>query len=257
MEISTKPVIKPMGIFASLFYFAVPSAIFYFFIYYVMQQLHATGVNDFVNFYLSMVIPLVILLIASLVSYKLEGNRFDWPSFSARFRLRKMEKKDWIYTLILLVTIVLIQGALSFTSKWLIQFHFFAPPAFLLPAVDPRLAHNLISDTFMGYTLKGQWWIFFVYLSALVFNIIGEEFWWRGYILPRQDLALKNWTWVTHGILWALFHVFWKWNLIILLPVCLSLSYVVSKRKNTWIGIIVHMIFNSIPLIGLLIGIIG
>jgi membrane protease YdiL (CAAX protease family) len=109
----------------------------------------------------------------------------------------------------------------------------------------------------MGYTLKGQWWIFFVYLSALVVNIIGEEFWWRGYIMPRQELALKNWTWVAHGILWALFHFFWKWNLLILLPISLALSYVVNKRKNTWIGIIVHMVFNSIPLIGLLIGIIG
>jgi membrane protease YdiL (CAAX protease family) len=109
----------------------------------------------------------------------------------------------------------------------------------------------------MGYTLKGQWWIFFVYLSVLVFNIIGEEFWWRGYILPKQELVFKNRTWVVHGILWALFHFFWKWNLLILLPVCLTLSYVVFKRKNTWIAIITHMMFNSVPLIGLLIGIIG
>jgi hypothetical protein len=42
-------------------------------------------------------------------------------------------------------------------------------------------------DTFMGVTLKGQWWITIVYFSALLFNIFDEEFWWWGYILPRQE----------------------------------------------------------------------
>lgn len=257
MENSINATIKPMGIYKSILFFGIPAVIFYFFIYFVMQRLHATGVNDFVNFYVSLVTPLILLLTASLVAYKLEGNNFDLPSFVARFRLKKMEKKDWIYTLILFLVMGLIQTGLSFTSKWLIQFEFFSPPAFLLPAVDPRLDNSFISDTFMGYPLKGQWWILIVYLSVLVFNIVGEEFWWRGYILPRQELVFKNWTWVVHGILWALFHFFWKWNLLILLPICLALSYVVFKRKNTWIGIITHMMFNSVPLIGLLIGIIG
>ncbi|MCX6225208.1 MAG: hypothetical protein NTV01_10765 [Bacteroidia bacterium] len=57
--------------------------------------------------------------------------------------------------------------------------------------------------------------------------------------------------------LWGLFHIFWKWNLIVLIPSCLVFSYVICKRKNTTIGIISHMAFNSIPLIGLIIGIIG
>ncbi len=34
-------------------------------------------------------------------------------------------------------------------------------------------------------------------------------------------------------------------------------TYVIYKRKNTWIGIIAYMVFNSVPLIGLIIGIIG
>jgi len=177
MEDSIKTTIKPLGIFASLFYFAIPSAIFYFFIYFIMQKLHANGTNDFVNFYVSMVTPLILLLAASLVAYKSEGNILNWNSFSVRFRLKKMEKKDWIWALILFVAMALIQVSLSFTSKWLIHFEFFKPPVFLIPAVDPRIDHNLVLNSFMGLALKGQWWIFFVYLSARVFNIVGEEFW--------------------------------------------------------------------------------
>lgn len=204
-----------------------------------------------------MVIPLSLMLVAALVALRIDGNEFNWSTISARFRLKKMTKTDWIYTIGLLLFMIIIYESLNFTSKWLIQFKLFAPPDFLLPAVDPRLEQNILLETYMGIPLKGQWWIAAVYLIFLIFNILGEEFWWRGYILPRQELAFTKWTWLIHGILWGMFHIFWKWNLIILLPSCLALSYVVNKRKNTWIGIIAHMAFNSAPLVGLIIGITG
>ena len=257
MEMSPDMKIKPMGIIPSLLFFAIPSVIFSFFIYYVMQKLHQNGINDFVNFMVSMTTPLALMLVAAIIAYKVEGNAFNWSAFSKRFRLKKMTRKDWIYTVALLIVMIIIYGTLSFTSKWLIQFQLFSPPEFLLPSVDPRLEQNLLVNSFMGIPLKGQWWIAVVYFIFLLFNIFGEEFWWRGYILPRQELAFNKWTWVIHGTLWGMFHIFWKWNLIILFPTCLALSYVVYKQKNTWIGIISHLAFNSAPLIGMIIAIIG
>lgn len=249
--------IKPMGMLSSLLFFGIPSLVYSFSIYYVMQKLHQNGINDFINWYVSLVTPLAFMLLAAIIAYKVEGNSLKWSTILSRFRLNKMTKKDWIYTLVLFFVSVIIYGTLSFTSKWLIQFNLFSPPEFLLPAVDPRLEQNILVDSFMGVPLKGQWWIAIIYFIFLLFNIIGEEFWWRGYIFPRQELAFKKWTWVIHGSLWGLFHIFWKWNLIILLPSCLALSFVIYKRKNTWIGIISHMAFNSGPLIGIIIGIIG
>ena len=257
MEKSPDLKIKPMGIIPSVLFFAISSVIFSFFIYYVMQKLHQNGINDFVNFMVSMTTPLALMLVAAIIAYKVEGNSFNWTSFSKRFRLKKMTRKDWIYTVALLIVMIIIYGTLSFTSKWLIQFQLFSPPEFLLPSVDPRLEQNLLVDSFMGIPLKGQWWVAVVYFIFLLFNIFGEELWWRGYILPRQELAFSKWTWVIHGTLWGMFHIFWKWNLIILFPTCLALSYVVYKQKNTWIGIISHLAFNSAPLIGMIIAIIG
>lgn len=249
--------IKPMGIWVSLLYFGIPSAAMVFSIYLLMQSFHREGINDYMNFYLTMVLPLALLLLASLVAYRLEGNKFSRSAFAERFRLKKMTRNDWLYALALFIAMGLFQVSLGFTAKWLMHFRLFAPPEFLIPAVDPRLPQSLVTDSFMGVPLKGQWWIAGLYFVALLFNIFGEEFWWRGYILPRQELFFGKSTWVVHGVLWTLFHVFWKWNLIILLPICLSLSYVVYKRKNTWIGIINHMAFNSIPLAGLIVGILG
>ena len=109
----------------------------------------------------------------------------------------------------------------------------------------------------MGFPLKGMWWVLIAYFFGWLFNIFGEEFWFRGYILPRQELTHKQYTWIAHGILFTLFHVFWKWNLIALLPGSLFMAYVVQRRRNTWISILWHGTMNFIPMIVILQGVLG
>jgi membrane protease YdiL (CAAX protease family) len=249
---------KPMPFWTAILFFAVPSAVASFGIYVGMQYFHRAGVNDIVNLLLTMVLPLALMLFASLAAYRIEGNRFYRGAFSARFRLKRMKVSDWLLTAGLLVFMVVSYRLLSFTAQWLIRYPLFEPPEFLIPAVDPRVDLTGPMTEFLGVPLLGNWWIAFVYFFvALGFNIFGEEFWWRGYILPRQELALGRWTWVVHGVLWCLFHIFWKWNLLMLLPTCLAVSFVAQRTKNTWPGIIVHYIFNSLFLIPLVKGIAG
>lgn len=64
--------------------------------------------------------------------------------------------------------------------------------------------------------------------------------WWRGYVLPRQELAFGQHTWIVHGLLWIGFHAFKWWDLISLLPLCLGLSYLVSRLKNNTPGLVMH-----------------
>jgi membrane protease YdiL (CAAX protease family) len=59
-------------------------------------------------------------------------------------------------------------------------------------------------------------------------------------------VVFGSWTWLVHGILWNLFHSFFYWELIALLPGCLALSFVAARTKSTWPGIIAHFA-NSIP----------
>lgn len=123
--------------------------------------------------------------------------------------------------------------------------------------LDPRVIDVGIPSEMLGVPLQGNWWVVGVFFLVLCFNIFGEEFWWRGYILPRQELSHGKWTWVIHGMLWHLFHVFWKWELIALLPQTLSLSFVACKLKNTTPGIIAHWINNGLGLIMLVLGVLG
>lgn len=60
---------------------------------------------------------------------------------------------------------------------------------------------------FMGIPLQGAWWILAYYAVLMFVCDIGvEELWWRGYVLPRQELAFGRSAWVIHGICWSLFH---------------------------------------------------
>jgi membrane protease YdiL (CAAX protease family) len=111
----------------------------------------------------------------------------------------------------------------------------------------------------MGIPLPGRWWIAVYYFMVLLLaNAAGEEFWWRGYLLARQELAHGSATWLVHGCLWALFHLFFQWtlqDLTHMLPTCCALTFVAQHRKNTWPGIIAHTFGNSGLLLQILHGI--
>ena len=245
-----------MPLWHAVILFAVPSALLYFTIYAGMPWLDRHGVNLFVNSLLCIVGPLVLMFCAALIFYRQEGNPWQWRAFKLRYRLNPMSGKLWLWTLGLFLFMMVGDILLKPTAQWFIQFEFFAPPEFLPPMVDPRVRQTELTD-FMGVPLLGNWWILGVYLGILFFNILGEELWWRGYILPRQELAHGKWTWVIHGVLWDLFHFFWKWHLLALLPTCLAISFVAQKFKNTWPGIVVHLVANGLVLIPLTQGIMG
>jgi len=141
-------------------------------------------------------------------------------------------------------------GLLAFTTRWLASFSLLAPPDYwpaeLKPTIQSASANNVIPSEFMGISLAGNWWILIVLLISLVIATFGEELWWRGYILPRQELAHGKQTWVIHGLLWTSFHLFAPWNLIAILPGSLALSYVAQRLKNTWPAVIAHGLANGL-----------
>ena len=75
-------------------------------------------------------------------------------------------------------------------------------PDFFPPILDPRvtLSKDVFVD-FVGAPLPGNWSVFILYAIILSFNIFGEELWWRGYILPRQELSHGRFTWLIHGLI--------------------------------------------------------
>ena len=106
-------------------------------------------------------------------------------------------------------------------------------------------------------TLKGQWWVAGVYLVGWVLNVLGEECFYRGWFLPRQEAAFGRWAWAVHGTVFALQHTLQAWNYLAIWPGALLMAYVVQRRRNTWIGIIQHGVMNLGLFLVVLRGVVG
>ncbi len=201
------------------------------------------------NFLISLGGPLGLLIAASIAAYQREGWPWAWNAFRERFRLGPMKTSTWLWSVGLSVFMVLSSGLLSFSADAMKQSAFIPEALRRMQDVRPNL--------FMGAPLVGAWWALAGYLLFIVLNVLGEELWWRGTILPRQEIAFGKWTWLAHGIFWGLFHSFFYWELIMLLPGCLALAYVAQKCKSTWPGMIAHFLSSLPGLMILTIGILG
>ena len=244
---------KPMPLPLALLYFGIPALIFVLCVYILIPLFIAQGMTEFISYSLALMIPLSAMLIASLVALRMEGYPVTWASIKERFRLHKMDRTDWVWTVISFI--IMFAGAGIFgvlgqvlVMKGIIPLPATIPTALLDPTVDPA---NLINVFYaaLGPNVKGNWGLLVITIVLLIFNIFGEEFWWRGVILPRQELVHGKNTWLIHGTMWALFHAFKYWAWIGLLPVTLALSYVAQKRQNTWPGIITHFAVNGLSLL--------
>lgn len=82
--------------------------------------------------------------------------------------------------------------------------------------------------------------IFSVFLAPLV-----EELYFRGYLLPRMKGRFAT---LLHSFLFATVHVFTPWMIITRTLGLLPLVFGV-KKKNIYVGIIVHILGNSLDLV--------
>lgn len=248
----TPAVIPPLGWLGSILLFGIPSLIFTAFLFHLMPAVVAAGASKFAGFHAGFMAPLALMLIAALAAYRLERGEFSWAGLKDRFRLGRLDRTGWLWTAGLVLWMVLqlpvfpINGAIQHAFE---SVKFYDPPAgyttFMNSLTDGQ-------EQILG--LPFSWGLLAYYLFGLfVFNILGEELWWRGYILPRQEAAFGAWAWLVNGFLWACFHAFYHFNLGIFLsylPTTIPLAYVAQRTRNTWPGIIAHFTSNlAIPLL--------
>jgi membrane protease YdiL (CAAX protease family) len=84
---------------------------------------------------------------------------------------------------------------------------------------------------------------------VFIMNISGEELWWRGYILPRQELEHGKLAWLVNGILWSLFHIFKWWAVPFMLVRQWMIPFVAQRTKNTTPPFLMHLISNGLGLL--------
>ncbi len=251
--------IRPMAIWQAILYFGLPAVLFRISLYNGIPALARLGLSPFEAYIAGLTVPAAILFAFALGFYAQDGYPLDWTSLKARFRLGPMTRRDWLWTVGAFVATFLSIGLLASPTQMLIRaVPALAVPSFFAPWARPGAAFDVtLFANFVGAPLKGNWGFAILSFVQLFFNIFGEELWWRGYILPRQEQANGRWAWLINGLMWWLWHLtFYPWQVFALLPICLAIPFVAQRRQNNWPAIIIHW-QNGISLLLILALVLG
>jgi membrane protease YdiL (CAAX protease family) len=88
-------------------------------------------------------------------------------------------------------------------------------------------------------------------LSFLLVTVISptvEELYFRGYLLPRMP-DCKGWSPLLHTALFALYHTWTPWLALARTAAVLPLAYIVRWKKNILLGVIAHVLLNTIDIV--------
>jgi membrane protease YdiL (CAAX protease family) len=242
---------KPLKFPWALLIFGSGALLFFLTERLVLPLLAERGVHKAVLFCV-MAMPHVLFFAGALIGYRLEGNPWNWADFRARFRYQSIRGKMWLWMpLIVLADIGLYLAVYKLAFPIVKAVHDAFPP--------PAIVNEIMGDgaTFAGFATAGNWGLIFLFLFYFFFNVLGEEFLWRGYLFPRQERQHGKYTWLIHGLLWTFFHIFAPYNALMVLPGALFMSYVVQRTQNNTLFLIAHAVLNGIPLIMLVGNILG
>jgi len=196
MAITKMP--EPMQSGKAALFFGIPALIFLISIYVLLPRLGRVGVHPIINYTLTLTGPVALLFAASFAALKIDGYKLNRRTIRLRFRLFRLSKREWIWTVGLTLFMFAGNFLLFPTQDWLLDNRNLSLPDYLPSTLDPRVTVQGIPPEFETTPLA---WLILFQLLFLFFNIFGEEFWWRGYILPRQEIVYGHYTWIVHGVL--------------------------------------------------------
>lgn len=258
-SIETPAGLRPAGKALSLALFGVPALTVYLAFYILRPWFETQGYSSIVAYLAALCVPMALMFAAALIAYhRVEGLPLTVGSFAMRMRFPRPIWRDLIWALVIFVVGMIFYGLMSQFGLWLVTSGALPLPANLPLFADPLAPFSMSAlDDAAGGAIKGQWGVVALFIVTFFFNIAGEELWWRGYILPRQELAFGRYAWLIHGLLWAAFHVFKYWDMIGLLPICLLISYAAQRTRRNWASLIAHALFNIGGVVLVILAVLG
>ncbi len=183
-------------------------------------------------------IGLIWQFVLSIIILKKDGYAISWISIKKRLWFQKPQdpktgkSSNWLFLWV--IPFILLNAIVSSGIGF--------------PDID-RLAGPLIKNI-PQYDLsklatsefKGEWWILGVFILTMVFNyILGEEFLYRGILLPKMNGVFGKWDWFANGVLFGFYHLH-KPQVIISTALLFGFIFAFpSKRfQSTWMAVIIH-----------------
>ena len=185
-------------------------------------------------------------LAAGLILLRREGYRLTPAALRDRVRLRWPKGwKAWTAAGIVFVLGLGLSMAMGPANRALAEVPGFAPPAWWGAAGNPTVKVSGAADVFPDLDLRGNYGFVLLYtVVGLVFNILGEELYYRGYLLPRMRGAFGKWDWVVNGVLFTLKHAYQRWLYPGILVGGLSFAVAAGPLGSLPLAMVYHWVGN-------------
>jgi membrane protease YdiL (CAAX protease family) len=185
-------------------------------------------------------------LVAGLALLQREGFQMSIAALRNRIRIRWPKGwKAWALAMFVLILGMGLSMAMGSLNAKLASAPGFTPPAWWPAASNPTIQVNSAADVFPDINLVGNYpFVFLYFVIGLVFNIFGEEIYYRGYLLPRMRGAFGRWDWVANGVLFTLKHVYQRWLYPGLLVGGLCFAFAAGPLESLPLAMVYHWVGN-------------
>jgi len=198
-------------------------------------------------------------VLAMLILYREEGN-IRMETIRRRFWLNNPvspktgRKNNWLWWLLIplmLLNIAQELGLAPFLNDlWTKLFPFLAEPK--------RYSMEALFAPELRSLWIGAWDLLALQVVLSLFNtFLGEEFIFRGVLLPRMKGVFGKWDWVANGVAFGLYHLHQPWGLPGSILHGLLLAFTGKRYRSNWFPIILHSgqsIYFVFLILGLVLG---
>lgn len=124
-------------------------------------------------------------------------------------------------------------------------------PAWMPGFLNPSLPYMDIAEKYRDVSLPGNIPFLMITLifRSFIFNIMGEELYYRGVLQPKMKGVFGRWAWVANGFLFAGKHAALFWMIPTLIPVGLGLAFFFDPLGSLPLAILAHWIGNDLDLL--------
>jgi len=204
---------------------------------------------------------LIWLFVLSMIIVRREEGDLRWATLKRRLRLNAPREpatgqpraRLWLWVVPFLVAVALVELVLNtpLENAWVSVFPFLAEPeGYSLGAV--------LGSQEVLQRLVGAWWFLALFVIFSVFNtILGEEFLFRGVLLPKMEGVFGRWSWVANSVLFGLYHVHVPWVIPNAVLTGLLYTYPAYRYRSTWMSIILHSaqsVYFAFLVLGVVLG---
>lgn len=198
-------------------------------------------------------------VLAMIILYREEGNirpatirRRFWLNHPISPATGRTKKALWWWIIPLILGYAFLELALRtpLIDAWVKVFPFFADPG--------GSNFDSVFAPEMRALWIGNWGFLALFLISALFNtFLGEEFLFRGVLLPKMEGVFGKWDWVANGVLFTLYHLHQPWGMLATLPGDLMLAFSGKRFRSNWFPIILHSgqsVYLMVLILGLVLG---